>query len=29
MTANDNKSYFNYLNKLADEYNSTCYGSID
>ena len=28
MTANDSKSYLSYLNKLVDEYNTTCHHSI-
>ena len=28
MTTNDSKSYLNYLNKLADEYNHTYHLSI-
>ena len=28
MTANDTKSYLNYLNKLVDEYNNTYHPSI-
>ena len=28
MTGNDSKSYLNYLNKLADEYNNTYHRSI-
>ena len=28
MTANDIKSYINYLNKLVDEHNNTYYPSI-
>ena len=28
MTANDNKSYLGYLNKLVDECNNTCNSSI-
>ena len=28
MTANDIKSYINYLNKLVDEYSNTYYPSI-
>ena len=29
ITANDNKSYLSYLNKLVDQYNSTYHHSID
>ena len=29
MIANDNKSYFSYLNKLVDQYNDTFHHSID
>ena len=29
MIANDNKSDLGSLNKLVDEYNNTCYHSID
>ena len=29
MTANDIKSYFSYLNKLAYQYNNTCHHSIN
>ena len=29
MTANDNKFYFPYLNKLVDQYNNTCLHSIN
>ena len=28
MTANDNKSYLSYLNKLVDQYNNTYHHSI-
>ena len=28
MTANDSKSYFNYLNKLIDEYSNTYHRSV-
>ena len=28
MTANDSKSYLNYLNKLADEYNNTYHRAV-
>ena len=28
MTANNTKSYLNYLNKLIDEYNNTYHGSV-
>ena len=28
MTANDNKSYLSYLNKVLDQYNNTYYSSI-
>ena len=29
MTANNNKSYFPYLNKLVDQYNNTYHHSIN
>ena len=29
MTANDNKSYLPYLNKLVDQYNNTYHYSIN
>ena len=29
MTANDNKSYLPYLNKLVDQYNNTYHHSIN
>ena len=29
LTANDSKSYLNYLNKLVDQYNNTCHHSIN
>ena len=29
MTANNIKSYFSYLNKLAYQYNNTCHHSIN
>ena len=29
MTANGNKSYLSYLNKLIDEYNNTYHHSIN
>ena len=29
MTANDSKSYLDYLNKLVDQYNNTHHRSID
>ena len=29
MTANDNKSYLSYLNKLVDQYNNTYHPSIN
>ena len=29
MTANDSKCYVGYLNKIVDEYNNSCYHSID
>ena len=25
MTANDNKSYLSYVNKLVDQYSNTCH----
>ena len=28
MTANDNKSYLGYLNKLVDKYNNNCHRSV-
>ena len=28
MTANNSKSYLNYLNKLVDQYNNTFHHSI-
>ena len=29
MTVNDSKSYLDYLNKSADEYNNTYHNSVD
>ena len=29
MTANNNKSYFPYLNKLVDQYNNTYHHSVN
>ena len=29
MTANDNKSYLSYFNKLIDKYNNTYHHSIN
>ena len=29
MTANGNKSYLPYLNKLVDQYSNTCHHSIN